>query len=142
MAFTEKSNWVVVVVALATLATYGTWALVQALGTPVAQIDWVTPMVYSIAAFIVLNVLGNVVAAATNPKEADKSDQRDKEIDAFGERIGNYLIVAGACVALVLTMLAADRFWIGNTLYFAGLFGALCASVSKVAAYHAPFQRW
>ena len=142
MAFLEKSNWVVLVVAVATLATYGTWTLTQALGTPVAEIGWVQPMIYSIVGFVVLNVVGNVIAAATNPKEADKSDQRDKEIDAFGERVGNYLIIAGAIGALVLTMVAADRFWIGNAIYFAGILGSMGASVTKIAAYHGPFQKW
>jgi type VI protein secretion system component VasK len=142
MAFVEKSNWVVLVVAVATLAVYGTWTLTQALGKPVAEIGWVQPMIYSIVAFVVLNVVGNVIAAATNPKEADKSDQRDKEINRFGERVGNYLIIAGSCVALVLTMAAADRFWIGNAIYFAGILAAMGASVTKIAAYHGPFQKW
>jgi heme/copper-type cytochrome/quinol oxidase subunit 2 len=142
MAFLEKSNWVVLVVAVATLAVYGTWTLSQALGKPVAEIGWVQPMIYSIVGFVVLNVLGNVVAAATNPKEADKSDQRDKEINRFGERVGNYLMIAGSCVALVLTMAAADRFWIGNAIYFAGILAALGASGTKIAAYHGPFQKW
>ena len=142
MAFLEKSNWVVLVVAVATLAVYGTWTLSQALGKPVAEIGWVQPMIYSIGGFVVLNVVGNVIAAATNPKEADKSDQRDKEINRFGERVGNYLIIAGSCVALVLTMAAADRFWIGNTIYFGGILAAMGASVTKIAAYHGPFQKW
>ena len=142
MAFLEKSNWVVLVVAVATLAVYGTWTLTQALGKPVAEIGWVQPMIYSIVGFIVLNVVGNVIAAATNPKEADKSDQRDKEINRFGERLGNYLIIAGTILALVLTMAAADRFWIGNAIYFAGILAAMGASITKIAAYHGPFQKW
>ena len=32
------------------------------------------------------------------------------DIDRFGERVGNYLIIAGSIAALVLTMAAADRF--------------------------------
>jgi heme/copper-type cytochrome/quinol oxidase subunit 2 len=142
MAFLEKSNWVVLVVAVATLATYGTWTLAQALGKPVAEIEWVQPMIYSIVGFVVLNVVGNVIAAAANPKEADKHDQRDKEIDRFGERVGNYVLITGACAALVLAMAAADRFWIGNAIYFAGILAAMGASVTKIAAYHGPFQKW
>jgi hypothetical protein len=142
MAFLEKSQWVVLVVAAATLATYGTWTLTQMLSKPVAEIDWVQPMIYSIVAFVVANVVGNVIAAATNPKEADKSDQRDKEIDRFGERIGNYVLIAGSIAALILAMAAADRFWIGNAIYFAGILAAVGSSVTKIAAYHGPFQKW
>jgi len=142
MAFLEKSNWVVLVVAVVTLVTYGGTIVGQVLSEPVAEIGWVQPMIYSIVGFVVLNVVGNVIAAATNPKEADKSDQRDKEINAYGERVGNYLVIAGAIVALALTMVAADRFWIGNAIYFAGILGAMGSSVTKIAAYHGPFQKW
>lgn len=142
MAFVEKSNWVVLVVAVLTLITYGGTIVGQVLSKPVAEIGWVQPMIYSIVGFIGLNIVGNVIAAASNPKEADKKDQRDKEIDRFGERIGNYLIIAGSCAALVLTMVAADRFWIGNTIYLAGILAAVGSSVTKIAAYHGPFQKW
>ncbi len=142
MAFLEKSNWVVVVVAVVTLITYGGTIAGQALSKPVAEVGWVQPMIYSIIGFIVANIVGNIIVAATNPKEADKHDQRDREIDRFGERVGNYLIIAGSCVALVLAMAAADRFWIGNAIYLAGILGAIGASVTKIAAYHGPFQKW
>ena len=88
------------------------------------------------------NILGNVVAAFLNPSEADRSDQRDKEIDRFGERVGNWLIIAGSIVALVLAMTKADHFWIANAIFLGGMAGALLSSATKIAAYHGPFQRW
>ena len=142
MAFLEKSNWVVLVVAVVTLVTYGGTIVGQALSRPVAEIGWVQPMIYSIVGFVVANIVGNVIAAATNPKEADKHDQRDKEIDRFGERIGNYVLIAGSIAALILAMAAADRFWIGNAIYFAGILAAMGSSITKIAAYHGPFQKW
>ena len=32
--------------------------------------------------------------------------------------------------------------WIGNAIYFAGILAAMGASVTKIAAYHGPFQKW
>jgi hypothetical protein len=142
VAFLEKSNWVVLLVAVATLVTYGGTTASQALSRPVAEISWVQPMICSIVGFIVANIVGNVIVAASNPKEADKHDQRDREINWFGERVGNYVIIGGSCVALVLAMAAADRFWIGNAIYLAGILGAMGASATKIAAYHGPFQKW
>jgi hypothetical protein len=142
MGFLEKSNWVALVVAVPTLLVYVALVVPQVLSKPIAEVSWVPPMIFTIVGFIVANILGNVVAAASNPSEADKKDQRDSEIDHFGERAGNWLIIAGSCAALVLAMTRADHFWIANAIYFGGLAGALLSSVTKIAAYHGPFQRW
>ena len=142
MTFLEKSNWVVLVVGVPTLLVYVALVVPQVLGHPIAEVSWVQPMIFAIAGFVVANILGNVVAAATNPKEADKNDQRDREIDHFGERVGNWLMIAGSIAALALAMGMADHFWIANAIFLGGMAAALVSSVTKIAAYHGPFQRW
>jgi hypothetical protein len=142
MAFLEKSNWVVLVVALPTLLVYAVLVVPQVLSEPIADVSWVQPMIFAIVGFVVANVLGNVVAAASNPGDADKNDERDKEIDHLGERVGNWLIIAGSIAALVLAMTRADHFWIANAIFLGGIAGALLSSVTKIAAYHGSFQRW
>ena len=142
MSFLEKSNWVVVIVSVPTLLIYAVLVVPQVLTQPIAEVSWVQPMIFTIVGFVVANILGNIVAAASNPGEADKKDQRDTEIDHFGERVGNWLIVAGSCVALVLAMTSADHFWIANAIFLGGITGALLSSATKIAAYHGPFQQW
>ena len=142
MTFLEKSNWVVLVVAVPTLLVYAALVAPQVLGKPIAEVSWVQPMIFAIVGFIAANVLGNVVAAVSNPSEADKNDERDREIDHVGERVGNWLIVAGSIAALVLAMTRADHFWIANAIFLGGIAGALLSSVTKIAAYHGAFQRW
>jgi NADH:ubiquinone oxidoreductase subunit 6 (subunit J) len=142
MTFLEKSNWVVLVVAVPTLLLYVAMVVPQVLSKPIAEVSWVQPMTFAIVGFIVANILGNVVAAASNPREADKNDERDKEIDHVGERVGNWLIIAGSIAALVLAMTMADHFWIANAIFLGGMAGALVSSVTKIAAYHGPFQTW
>lgn len=142
MAFLEKSNWVVLVVGVPTVLIYLVLVVPQVVDEPIAAVDWVQPMVVAIVSFVLANVLGNVVAAATNPREADKNDERDREIDRLGERIGNWLLVAGSIAALVLAMGKADHFWIANAIFLGGIAGALLSSVVKIAAYHGSFQRW
>jgi hypothetical protein len=142
MAFMEKSNWVVLVVAVPTLLVYAALVVPQVLSKPITEVSWVQPMIFAIVGFVVANILGNVVAAATNPREADMKDERDTEIDRFGERVGNWLMVAGAIAALVLAMTLADHFWIANAIFLGGLAGAILSSVTKIAAYRGPFQRW
>jgi uncharacterized membrane protein len=142
MAFLEKSNWVVLVVGVPTLLVYLVVVVPQLLGQPIAEVAWVEPMIATIVVFVVANILGNVVAAASNPREADRDDERDREINRFGERVGNWLIVAGSIAALVLAMARADHFWIANAIFLGGLAGALLSAATKIAAYHGPFQRW
>ena len=142
MTFLEKSNWVVLIVGVPTLLVYMAVVVPQVLGKSIAEVSWVQPMIFTIAGFVVANILGNVVAAATNPREADKNDQRDREIDHFGERVGNWLIIAGSIAALVLAMTRADHFWIANAIFLGGMAAALVSSATKLAAYHGPFQRW
>jgi hypothetical protein len=142
VTFLEKSNWVVLVVAVPTLLIYMALVVPQVLGKPIAEVSWVQPMVFTIVGFIVANVLGNVVAAASNPGEADKKDQRDREIDHVGERAGNWLIIAGSIAALVLAMTGADHFWIANAIFLGGIAGSLLSAVTKIAAYHRSFQTW
>ena len=142
MTFLEKSNWVVLVVAVPTLLVYAALVVPQLLGAPPAEVSWVQPMLLAIAGFIVANVLGNVVAAASNPREADKSDERDREIDRFGERVGNWLTIAGAVIGLVLAMAMADHFWIANAIFLGGMAAAIVSSVAKIAAYRGWVQRW
>ena len=142
MTFLEKSNWVVLIVAVPTLLIYVALVVPQVLGKPMAEVSWVQPMIFAIGGFIVANVLGNVVTAASNQGEADKNDERDREIDHFGERVGNWLMIAGSIAALVLAMTMADHFWIANAIFLGGMAAALVSSVTKIAAYHGPFQTW
>ena len=142
MAFMEKSNWVVLAVAVPTLLVYAALIVPQVLGTPIAEVSWVQPMILAIVGFVAANILGNVVAAASNPREADKSDERDREIDRFGERIGSWMIAAGSIAALVLAMAGADHFWIANAIFLGGMAGSVLSSVMKIAAYRGSFQRW
>jgi hypothetical protein len=138
----EKSSWVVLVVAVPTLLVYVALVVPQVLGTPIAEVSWVQPMIFAIVGFIVANVLGNVVAAASNPGEADKSDERDRQINQLGASVGNWVLIAGAIVALILAMARADHFWIANALLLGGIAGSLVSAVTKIAAYRGSFQAW
>lgn len=142
MTFTEKTNWVVLVIALPTLVVYAALVVPALLSHPVDDIDWVGPMVIAIVGFIVANVVGNVLAAVSNPAEAEQHDARDTEIDRFGERLGNWAIAIGAVTALILAMAMAHQFWIANAVFLGFLAGSMVSAIAKIAAYHGSFQRW
>jgi NADH:ubiquinone oxidoreductase subunit 6 (subunit J) len=142
MTFREKSNWVVLVVAVPTLLVYAALVVPQVLGEQLGEVSWVQPMILAIVGFVVANILGNVVAAASNPREADVSDERDREIDRFGERVGSWLMIAGAIAGLALAMAMADQFWIANAIFLGGMAASIVGSVAKIAAYRGWLPRW
>ena len=142
MAFHEKANWVILLVSIPVLVVYLVIILPQALTEPIGDVPFAQPMVGAIVAFIALCIAGMILAAATNPAEAEKQDERDTQIDQLGERVGNSLIAVGSVVALILALIEADHFWIANSIFFAGLAAAVASAVAKIAAYHGPFQQW
>jgi hypothetical protein len=142
MAFLEKSSWVVLVVAAPTLLVYLVLVVPQLADRPVTEVSWTGPMLGAMVGFVVANVLGSIVAAFTNPREADRSDERDRAIAHTGERVGNWLVAAGAIVALVLAMTGAAHFWIANAIFLGGIAGSVMASITKIAAYRGTVQAW
>ena len=76
------------------------------------------------------------------PRDADRTDQRDKEIYRFGEYVGRWFVVIGAVAALVLAMAEVDHFWIANALYLAFVLSALLSSAAKLVTYRRGFQLW
>jgi hypothetical protein len=142
MTMLEKGNWVVLVLTPVALVVYLAMLLPAMQGRAIADVDFAGPMIANIVFFIGANIVGNIGAAITNPAEADKKDQRDKEIDRHGERVGNAIVIVGTLVALVLAMARQDYFWIANAIYLSGLAAAVLASVTKIAAYRGSFQEW
>ena len=142
MTFLEKTNWVALVVAVPTLLVYAVLVVPQLLAMPLAEVSWVPPMILAIVAFVIANILGNIAAAAINPREATIEDERDREIDRYGERIGNWVIAAGGITALVLAMAMANQFWIANAIFLGGIAGSVVSAVVKISAYRGSLRRW
>jgi uncharacterized integral membrane protein len=142
MTFHEKSSWVVLVVSVPVLLVYAVLVVPQLLSVPVTEITWVPPMAFAIVGFVIANVLGNIVAAISNPAEAEQGDLRDRQINQYGVRVGSWLIVAASTVAMVLAMVSAPYFWIGNALFVGGMAASLTSAIAKIAAYRGTFQPW
>ena len=142
MSFEEKNTWVYALVSVAAFAAYLVTILGRAQGIPVSEVPYVGAMLWSIGAAIVASIVGRVVIAVAWPRDADRTDQRDKEIYRFGEYVGQWLVVIGAAVALGLAMAEVDHFWIANELYLAFVLAALLSSAAKLVAYRRGFQLW
>jgi hypothetical protein len=142
MSFEEKNTWVYALVTVVAFAVYLVIILRRAQGIPLAEVPYVGAMLWTIAGAIAASIVGRIVVAAAWPKDADKKDERDKEIYRFGEYVGQSFVAIGALAALILAMAEADHFWIANAIYLAFFLSALLGSIARIFAYRRGFQLW
>ena len=139
MTYKEKGVWIYGVLSAVVPVAYFALIIGQIRTTAVTEIGYQIPMVAAIVATIVLFIVFSIVVAIASPGDADKEDQRDKEIDRHGELYGYYVIAVGVLGALILAMVKADHFWIANSMYAVGVTAALVSSVVKIVAYRRGF---
>ncbi|NMM16909.1 MAG: hypothetical protein HHJ14_07130 [Cellulomonas sp.] len=142
MTFDEKNTWIYGVVALGAYGVYLATVLTRAQGTPVVEVAYIGPMLWCIGASVAASILGKVAVSARWPREANSRDDRDREIDRFGEHVGQSFLVIGLLTALVLAMLEIDHFWIANAAFLAFVLSAALGSAAKITAYRGGFQQW
>jgi predicted lysophospholipase L1 biosynthesis ABC-type transport system permease subunit len=143
MSSEEKRSWIYVVVGVGVAAVYFVTVLSKVPGADVTRIAYVRPMLIAIGAGIGLNIVASIAAAITaaiaSPKEAGRTDERDRQIHRLGEYVGFYVMSIAAIVPLALTMAQAAHFWIANTLYLAFVLAMLASAIVKIVLYRRGF---
>ncbi|SEM55105.1 hypothetical protein [Nonomuraea pusilla] len=142
MSFEEKLAWNMAVVSAVAYVTYLVLLLGKAGGGPLADVPYAATMLWTIGSAVVVTIVLRVVVAALAPEDADRKDQRDREISRFGEHMGQSFVVTGAVAALGMAMAGVDQFWIANVLYLAFVLSAVTGSVAKIVAYRRGFWPW
>lgn len=135
MSSEEKRTWISALVGLAVPIAYLTTVLSKVSSTDVARIAYVGPMLTSIGIGIGASIVLIIVAAMASPKDADVTDERDREINRRGEYVGFYVMSIAALVPLALAMAKVEHFWIAHALYLAFVLAALISAVVKIVAY-------
>lgn len=142
MAHEEKSTWLNVAISAVVFAAYLRTVLARAQAVPLAEVAYVGPMLWAIGAGIVGAIAAAILLAILWPKEAEASDQRDREVGRFGEFVSRAFLVIGALTALVLAMVEARHFWIANALFVGFFLSALLEGVAKIVAYRRGVPTW
>lgn len=143
MSYEEKGTWVVLAIAVGGYAVYLFLVLPQLLaGTSVEDVDWVTPMLWTIGGAIVAGIVGRILVEIVSPSESTKGDIRDKEIDRLGERVGSSFVVIGGVGALALSMFDVDTFWIANAIYLGFVISGVMSGITKVIVYRKGVPTW
>ena len=136
MSFQEKSTWVML---LSVTLVYGTYFVVVigdvAAIPEVRDIAYRGMMLATVVALIGLAAGTHILLAIASPGEADKTDERDREINRFGEYIGGFVLAVGVVVGLGLAMFEIDHFWIANALLAGLVLSEVVAGFTKVVLY-------
>jgi hypothetical protein len=142
MSFTAKRAWIMTVVTVCAYGTYLFIILRRAESIPLAHVSYVPTMLWTIGASIVASIVLNILVAIASPRDGDKRDQRDREINRFGEYVGQSFVVIGGVAALAMSMAELAYFWIANVVYLTFTLSALLGSAAKIVADRRGFQRW
>ena len=144
MAYMERTIWAQLIASVIGLVVYLALIVPQLITTPVGEVAWVWPMVGTIAGAIVLSIVlsiaWGIVARMRDPELEHSADQRDREIEWFGERVGPGFLAIGAIGALILAMVEAPWFWIGNALFLGFFLSAALGGMARLGAYRRGFQ--
>lgn len=149
MGMDERATWMQLLATIATAAVYLGIVIPRVLSQPVEDVSWVVPLVWAIGISIVAVILGSIAAGiggavvlTIKGRDVDselKSDRRDKEIELYARRRTYWMLVLIILGALVLAMVDAHTFWIGNFIYVAATLESIAQTVVKLRAYRRGF---
>jgi hypothetical protein len=139
MSFEEKGTWTYAVIAVALAVIYFAIVLGQLPQTAADDLAFQVPLLAAIGATIGLTIAAHIVIAIAAPDDAGKRDQRDKDINRYGEYVGGLVLGVAAVVPLILALAEVDHFWIANTIYLAFILSATAGSIVKIVAYRRGF---
>ncbi len=145
MTAEERSVWVYLAVVIITSTAYYAVIIPRVLSQPIEDVSWITPMLWTLGFSIVGTIVGSIVGAiggaiglairGIDPKGQLEGDMRDKDIKRLGDRRGAMIASTAMFGVLVLAMIGADLFWIGNLVFLAGTIGAFVETMTKIVAY-------
>lgn len=139
MNYAQRVTWSQLIASTAGTAVYLCLVIPQFASRPLDDIEWQLPMIWTclgaIAASIAIAILWGIGAGIVDRDEEHAADRRDTEIEWYGDRIGQAFAVVGGLGALVLAMIQAHWFWIGNALFLGFFLTAFAGGVARLVAY-------
>ncbi len=149
MTAEQRSVWVYLALVVITSTAYFAVVISRAMSQPIEDISWITPMLWALGFSIGGTIIGSIVGAiggaiglaarGIDPKGPLEGDQRDKDIKRHGDRRAAAVSAGAMFGVLVLAMIGADLFWIGNLVFLAGTVGGIVETTTKIRAYRGGF---
>jgi MFS family permease len=104
-----KRTWIYAVVGVAVPVAYLATVLSKVLGKDLARIAYVGPVLTAIGVGIGAGIVLTIVAAMASPKDAGRTDERDRESSRRGEYVGLYGMSIAAMVPLAVAMAKVEH---------------------------------
>jgi len=137
MSSEEKTVWIRGIVAVVAYAVYLIIVIPQLGASPLDEVPYVAPFLWSILGAIVASIVLHIVFV-----RPEKKDQRDREIYRFGETVGQAFVVIGGVSAMLFALFEFEYFWIANVIYLCFTLSAILSSIAKLVAYRSGMPRW
>src|SRR4051812_39751953 len=118
MVYQERNLWSSTIASVIGLILYVIVVLQQAAGRPIAEVDWVPIMLWTIAGSIVgaiiVSIVWGILAGMRDPDGVGATDERDRVISRLGGRVGQAFLVLAGLGVILLCAFEVDWFWIAN----------------------------
>lgn len=135
MTFQEKMTWGSLAITALVYGIYFTVVLSAARDTPLDDINYQGFLVGVIVVWVVLFIVQTAIVAASNPKEADMTDERDRAVKRRARSLAFTLLGSLALVPLALAMIGAEQFWIAQALLGALVIAQLFEAGAQISFY-------
>lgn len=135
MSFHAKSTAIALVAYVSVAIGYVILVTQRAADTPIEDVAYQGLVLGLVVVFVIIAIVGNAWVAARNPADADAIDERDRLIELKGERIGGWVLAAGALGALALAMTDQTTFWIAQAILAGLVLGEIASSTSQLVLY-------
>lgn len=134
-SFEERQLWVGLALAILGMVVYVGVVLTRALtdDLPLRDVAWHAPMLWVLFGSIAL--YGSMYGIGRLQQRGTASDERDADINRYGESVGGGVVGMTVLVSIILLALDIDPFWVAHNLFFGCWFGSLVGGSSKAAAY-------
>lgn len=145
MGFEERNTWSFLVISVVSYATYVVLVLRSAAGGPLVEAPYEPYLLGTIGAAILAAIVASIairIAIAVRTDDAQGADQRDREISAFGSRMGQSFMVIGGLAAMLMAVAEWDWFWIANVIYLCFALSGITESIARIAAYRGGLPQW
>lgn len=135
MSFQEKSAWAMFAIMLTVYGWYFVVLFDRLSDQELREIAYRGMLLVTVLALVFLAIISHIVLAVANPKDAERADVRDREINRLGEYLGGYVLGAAAFVALAMAVLETDHFWIANVILAGMVLSELVSLGARLVLY-------